>query len=162
MTNNGNNKRLIFLPGVLLGLSIMMFTMGVTFPILATKRQIFGILIDYEKVRLFDSIRYFYEENEIILALVILFFTFIFPVFKYLELLNRIFGLIPVNNRKIQKSLESLDKWSMLDVFIVALLILNYKIDSRIIVMEIKVGTTFFASSIILRMICSRLLIFKK
>jgi len=43
----------------------------------------------------------------------------------------------------------------MLDVFLVALLLLNYKMDTNIIVMKIRIGTSFLALSIIFRMLSS-------
>jgi hypothetical protein len=43
----------------------------------------------------------------------------------------------------------------MLDVFLVALLLLNFKMDSNIIVMKIKVGVNFLAISILIRMYVS-------
>ena len=43
----------------------------------------------------------------------------------------------------------------MLDVFIVALVLLNMKFDSAIIVSEMESGTTLFALSIVLMMISS-------
>ncbi|MDR0294940.1 MAG: paraquat-inducible protein A [Prevotellaceae bacterium] len=51
-----------------------------------------------------------------------LFLHFILPVFKYIELIIR------VSKNKTSKILQNLDKWNMLDVFLVALLILNFKL----------------------------------
>jgi len=46
----------------------------------------------------------------------------------------------------------------MLDVFLVALLLLNFKMDSNIIVMKLKIGTNFIALAVILRMLSSYLI----
>jgi len=136
---------------ILLTLSIVFFILGLSYPILMTKKHVIGITLSADNVWLFTSIKYFFTEGEILLGIIILVFTVIFPIFKYLELINRFTRLIPTNS-KIQKFLSYTDKWSMLDVFIVALLIMNYKMDSEIVSMQIKIGTTFLAGSILLRM----------
>jgi uncharacterized paraquat-inducible protein A len=130
-----------------LALSILFFVLGVSFPLLSTKQKILGIVLDYQEVNLFDSIRMFYNDKEYLLAAVILVFTFIFPVFKYIELITRMIL------NKTSQALQNLDKWNMLDVFLVALLLLNFKISSNIIVMQLKVGTTFIALAVIFRIL---------
>ncbi|MCD4735080.1 MAG: paraquat-inducible protein A [Bacteroidales bacterium] len=137
-----------------MGSSIGFFVLGLIFPIISTKKHIFGITLSSGDIRLLDSVRIFYAESEYLLAFVILFFTVIFPCFKYVELLNRKVRIFRPGKR-ISGFLQKLDKWSMLDVFIVALLILNFKMDSRIIVMKIKIGTNFLVISIVLRMIAA-------
>ncbi len=52
----------------------------------------------------------------------------------------------------IATTLDIINKWSMLDVFVVAVLILNMKFDSNIIVSKLEIGTTLFAVSVILLM----------
>jgi uncharacterized paraquat-inducible protein A len=52
-------------------------------------------------------------------------------------------------------ALDIINKWSMLDVFVVALVILNMKFDSLIIVSKLESGTTLFAISVILMMVSS-------
>ena len=58
-------------------------------------------------------------------------------------------------NGAIATALDIINKWSMLDVFIVAVLILNMKFDSSIIVSKLEIGTTLFAISILLLMTSS-------
>ncbi len=127
--------------------SFVFFALGLIYPILATKHQILGFTLEYKEVRLIDSIKMFYESNDFLLASVIFIFTIALPIVKYLELAVRI---------KLQKEstfLSKLDKWSMIDVFVVAILLLNFKMDSNVIVMKLKIGTQFIAISVILRMI---------
>ena len=151
------NKLLISL--ILLA-SITFFVLGLIFPILATKQQVFGIVLKYQEVRLFDSVRIFYESKDYLLAVIIFLFTIILPVIKYLELSNRIFTIF-IPSKKFSYILHLLDKWSMLDVFLVALLLLNFKLNSNIIVMKLKIGTSFIAISIIIRMFTTILINYK-
>jgi paraquat-inducible protein A len=148
MRNINIIKIILFL---FLAISIFFFVLGLTFPIMSTKKSILGIGIDYQEIHLFDSVTMFWEAKEYFLAIIILLFTIVLPVVKYLDVLIRIASSFEIPE-KLGKFLHAIDKWSMLDVFLVALLILNFKLDSSFIVMKIKIGTTFLTVSIILRM----------
>lgn len=142
---------------VILGISVVFFALGLIYPILSTKNSILGIVLDYKSVRLFDSVKIFWNEGDIILALVILVFTIIFPILKYIDLTIRFISK-DVLPKKIVVILQNLDKWSMLDVFLVALLLINFKLDSNIVVMNLRIGTTFIAGSVIFRILASQLI----
>jgi uncharacterized paraquat-inducible protein A len=144
------NRKIISI--ITLALSILFFAMGVYFPLLSTKQQLLGVVLKYREVNLFDSIVMFFEDKEYLLAGVILVFTFIFPVFKYIELTVR------VTLNKTGNVMRHLDKWNMLDVFLVALLLLNFKMNSTIIVMQLMTGTTFIALAVIFRILTISLL----
>ncbi|MDR1222570.1 MAG: paraquat-inducible protein A [Tannerella sp.] len=137
---------------ITLALSILFFAMGVYFPLLSTKQQVLGVVLKYREVNLFDSIILFFGDREYLLAGIILIFTFLFPVLKYIELIIR-----TVLN-KTNNVLQHLDKWNMLDVFLVALLLLNFKMNSSIIVMQLMAGTTFIALAVIFRILTISLL----
>jgi uncharacterized paraquat-inducible protein A len=132
-------------------LSIVFFALGMYFPLLSTHTQIiwkFG----YEEITVLKSVRMFFEGKEYLLAIVILLFTFLMPVVEFTALIARIFR----NNTN--RFLQHLDKWNMLDVFLVALLLLNFKMQSNILVMQLKIGTTFIALSVIFRIFTITLL----
>lgn len=137
--------------------SITFFVLGLSYPILATKQQILGLILKYKEVRLFDSVRMIYESRDYLLASIIFLFTIIVPIIKFFELYNRIFSIFSIHN-KVSHFLHLIDKWSMLDVFLVALLLLNFKLDSNIFVMKLKIGTSIIATSIILRMFATMLI----
>ncbi len=131
--------------------SITFYALGLYFPILVTRSQFLGFTLKRMEVRLFDSIELFYNSNEMALAIIILAFTIILPIAKYIELAVRIFK--PPNQESIySKLLQALDKWSMLDVFVIALLLMNFKMNSSFIAMQLMSGTTYIAISIVLRM----------
>ena len=133
---------------VTLTLSILFFGLGVYFPLLSTKTQVLGINLNYQALNLFDSIRLFFKDKEYFLAGIILVFTFIIPATKYIELIFR-----TISNKESSKATQHLDKWNMLDVFLVALLLLNFKMNSNFIVMELRMGTTFIALAVIFRIL---------
>ncbi len=140
--------------------SISFFVLGLIYPILSTKKQVLGIVLNYQEVKLFDSVKMFYESNDYLLATIIFLFTIILPIIKFFELINRLLSFLTFS-KKTSRILHLLDKWSMLDVFLVALLLLNFKMDSNIIVMKLKLGTTLIAVSIILRMLSVTLMNYK-
>ncbi len=146
---------------LILLISITSFMLGLIYPILATKKQVFGLVLKHQELRLFDSVKMFYESNDYLLAIIIFLFTIVLPIMKFFELLNRTFTILNVS-KKINYFLHLIDKWSMLDVFLVALLLLNFKLDSNFIVMKLKIGTSFIAISIILRMFATILINYKK
>ena len=74
-------------------------------------------------------------------------FTFILPILKYIELLLRL-----ATGREFLK-LQSVDKWNMIDVFLVAMLLLNFKMNSRFIVMRLEMGTNFIALAVLTRLV---------
>jgi paraquat-inducible protein A len=139
---------------LLLILSITLFALGLYYPILSTKQSLFGLGLKYQELRLIDSVRLFYNSGDYLIAGIIFLFTMMLPIIKYLEILNKIFEF-KKTSKKISTVLQALDKWSMLDVFLVALLLLNFKLDSNIIVMKLKLGVNFLAISIIVRMYTS-------
>ena len=142
---------------ITLSMSAVFYALGLYFPLLATKKQILGIVLTYKDVRLFDSVKMFYEHQDYLLAGIIFIFTIVLPIIKYFDLFNRLLNWIHFPP-KVSHFLHKIDKWSMIDVFLVALLLLNFKMDSNIIVMRLKMGTTFIALSVVFRMIAAELL----
>lgn len=131
--------------------SVAFYAMGLYFPILVTRSQFLGFTLKRMEIRLFDSIELFYNNNEMALAIIIFAFTVLLPIAKYIELAIRILKPPKVESR-YSKLLQVLDKWSMLDVFVIALLLMNFKLNSSFIVMQLMSGTTYLAISIVLRM----------
>lgn len=142
-------------------LSVVCYGLGLYLPILATKSKILGLTFNSKEVRLFDSIVIFFNNNEYFLAIIIVLFTIVVPVLKYLELFYTIVCKQTVSHW-ISYWGHQMDKWSMIDVFIVAVLILNFKMNSTIIVMKLMPGITFLAVSIVLRMFVLHLIVEKR
>jgi paraquat-inducible protein A len=101
------------------------------------------------------SFSYFFEKGEFFIGILLLFFTIIFPIVKYIFLFLTLLGRKLPKQRFMSNALEVINKWAMLDVFVVAVLILNMKFDSTIIVAEVESGTSLFALSVVLMMTAS-------
>ena len=132
--------------------SLGLFIAGVFYPLMSTATEIVGLRLTHSDIRLLDSVDLFLKEREYFIAGLIFIFAFVLPIVKYIEIAIR-FVRPGIITKKVSRILHKLDKWSMLDVFIAAVLILNFKMNSNIVVMELKSGTTFLALSVVLRML---------
>jgi paraquat-inducible protein A len=150
----GNNEKK-WTALITLLVSAMFFGLGFMYPLLQTGYGFGPIAIYQEKIYLFSSFSYFFSKGEIFIGLLLLFFTIIFPIIKYLFLVWTILGYGFPRDKTINTILEIINKWSMLDVFVVAILILNLKFSSLIIIPRLGSGTSLFALSVILLMVAS-------
>ena len=138
--------------GLMLLTSIIFFILGMYFPILTTKYSIWGMSFSEKAVNIFDSVILFFETKDYALAIVILLFTFIFPIVKYIELWIRLICDKLINSLRTNIWLQNIDKWNMLDVFVVALLLLNFKLQDGVLTMDMSLGSLFIALAVITRM----------
>ncbi len=150
---NTNDRRWTAL--IILIISAGFFAMGLLYPLMQTGYGIGPITLKQEKIYLFTSFRYFFDQGEVFIGCLLLFFTIIFPSIKYIFLLLTLTGKRFPRHPAISTALEIINKWSMLDVFVVAVLILNMKFDSDIIISRLESGTTLFGISVLLLMISS-------
>ena len=151
--NKFSDRRLTAI--IILFVSVLCFVLGCMYPLMQTGIGIGPITIRQDKIYLFSSFSYFFDKGEIFIGLLLLFFTIVFPIIKYIFLFYTLAGKKMMGQGSISTALEIINKWSMLDVFIVAVLILNMKFDSDIIISRLESGTTLFAISIVLMMVSS-------
>jgi paraquat-inducible protein A len=148
-----NDKRLTAI--IVLSLSAFFFVLGMMYPLMQTGYGIGPITLRQEKIYLISSFSYFFNQGEVFIGFILLFFTIIFPVIKYLFLFYILAGYKLPSQKSVTTLLEIINKWSMLDVFVVAVLILNMKFSSGIIISRLEAGTSLFAISIVLLMTAS-------
>ena len=151
---NGRNDKQSIAMMVLIA-SLVFFILGFMFPLLETGYGIGPIRLKTDLIYLSTSFRFFFDQGELFVGFLLLFFTIIFPVLKYIFLFATLMGKKLPKQQYISTVLEIINKWSMLDVFVVALLLLHMKFDSEIIVSRLKSGTTLFALSVVLLMTAS-------
>jgi paraquat-inducible protein A len=148
-----NDKKMISL--IILIASLIFFVLGFNYPLLQSGFGIGPFTLKSDYVYISTSFRYFFDKGEVFVGFLLLFFTIIFPVIKYIFLFLTLLGRKMPRHGAVATALEIINKWSMLDVFVVAVLILNMKFDSAIIVSKLESGTTLFALSVVLLMISS-------
>lgn len=95
------------------------------------------------QVSVFQGLISLFKESEIFLFLILIVFTVCFPIVKITALLALWLypGLTPDQAKSFLKFVSHMGKWSMLDVFVVAILVLTVKSGG---VASIKVQSGFF------------------
>jgi len=127
--------------------SLMLLFWGLTLPILSvTKFWLFG-----DTVSIISAIQSLYAAGEVFLATVLLVFSILFPVAKNLSMLAVFIKGARVGrfSRRLMRITAVLGKWSMLDVFIVAILVASVKL-GILAHASVLSALYFFAASVIL------------
>ena len=132
--------------------SLILLGMGVFMPMMTLQKFYFF----ENQVSLYSALNDLLFQKEWILFIVILVFSIIFPIVKSL------FLFLVLNGGKHKRSthkryvhwMASLGKWSMLDVFVVALLLVTVKLDV-IANVQIHFGIYAFGASVLLTMVLS-------
>jgi paraquat-inducible protein A len=137
---------------LLLAAAFLLFGTGVFFPFFhVTKFWVFG-----SAVSVVGGIITLFREGEYFLFTVLTLFTLVFPAIKLGLLaiiwLEREHDLAKV--RRLHGWVESLGKWSMLDVFVVAILIVAMK-SAAVAEIHIGVGLYLFTFSVVITQLAS-------
>ena len=136
----------------LLWISLILLIVGIFSPIMTTTQW----WIIKKSFSIYTGLIDLFSRNEFFLFFIIIIFSVIFPISKIL-LLSAIWHLnFKSQNLKIMmlNYLNILSKWSMLDVFIVAILVVMVKIGSFADV-QVRWGIYPFAISVLLSMFIS-------
>ncbi|PWQ99001.1 paraquat-inducible protein A [Leucothrix arctica] len=137
---------------LLLLCSLVALVIGVTAPLITLQKLYF---IE-NTISLISTIQTLYIDKEWLLFFVIAIFSLCIPVIKIISLLL-ITNVEYKTGSFLDKSLsliETLGKWSMLDVFVVALLLVSVKLGALAKV-EVHYGLYIFTASVMLTMILS-------
>jgi paraquat-inducible protein A len=92
--------------------------------------------------------------GNLFIALLISIFTVIFPILKIALLMRAWLTTLHARSARIVAGVELLGKWSMLDVFVVALLVCLVKLGD-LVKIEIRWGLYSFCASVLLGMFAS-------
>jgi len=136
---------------LLLG-SLALLIVGVSAPLLTLQKLYF---IE-NTISLISTIESLYEEQEWMLFFIIGLFSICIPVIKIVSLI--LIVNVAYSRRSVLDYLltliETLGKWSMLDVFVVALLLVSVKLGALARV-QVHYGLYVFAASVVLTMALS-------
>ena len=142
------HRRKIDIP-LFLSASFVLLILGLFLPVITLRELVFW----KSTFSVISGIQNLFEERYFFLALIILLFSVIFPIFKLVVLSMIWFSSLAQNQReRYIHWLAVLGKWSMLDVFVVAVTIVITKI-SGLVEAEARIGIYFFGSSILLAML---------
>lgn len=137
---------------ILIILSTFLLIIGLTLPILTTRR-----LWESNTYSIVTGVQNLWEERYYVLAGIIFVFSVIFPIAKLISLSAIWFVKLKDEHRKMFISfMEVFGKWSMLDVFVSAVIIVWVKLGS-LASAKAENGIYFFAASVLLTMLVSSL-----
>jgi paraquat-inducible protein A len=137
---------------LLLLVALLLLALGVTLPLLTVER----FYVFTNTVSLLSALGRLGERGHWGLALLIGSFSLAFPTLKLL-LLAAIWNLEGANSPRQRRHLRWLarfGRWSMLDVFVVALLVVSVKLGA-LAQARVEIGIYAFAASVILTMLLS-------
>lgn len=122
---------------------------GLSLPLIYTQKMVFW----NSSYSVCEGVVALWKSNEVLLAVVLFFFSIVFPIVKLAALAIIWFMALPEAQRvRLLGWLEVLGKWSMLDVFVVAILIVLVKL-GPLVKIEPRDGVYFFCAAIIASML---------
>ncbi len=141
---------------ILLLLSCVLFLIGIFAPVLTFKK----FFIFSNQVSIINGLFQLLSEGYPILFALIFGFSILLPLFKLLLLFGFVNGLFPHSdgNKKFLHWIAQYGKWSMMDVFVAALLIVTVRLGAMADV-TVHFGLYAFAASVILTMIATSIII---
>lgn len=148
LRRRGSGPRHIAL-NLLLASAALAFGVGIWAPMLTLTRLVFL----ENTFSVLSGIQQLYLEGEYPLFVILGLFTLVLPVMK-LTLLAWAWNRPWSANRRWLRWLDVLGKWSMLDVFVVAVLIASVQL-GPVATIQLHYGLYLFAASVIMMMIAS-------
>jgi len=140
----------------LLLLCLGLFTPLLTVTIHKALEYIGDVVLSFESKSLLGSVVKLWENGDTVVALVILLFSVLVPLIKTLSLM---FVAVVMESRfahSIVRFFKVIGKWSMLDVFVVAVLLVYLTgSGSQVSRAEVQVGLYFFLAYVIVSMLIS-------
>ena len=137
-----------FTQRLLLSLSFILFCISIFLPIIKIKT----IYIISKDISILQSIFILFDEGLYFLSILILIFSTVFPILKYIYLFNFTFE---INYFKKSLLMNNISNWSMTDVFVISLIISIYKVS---LLSDIEVYYMFY---LFIFSILSQLVFFK-
>lgn len=146
---------------ILVIINVMLFAIGIFAPCLKVTPHLgeggsydfigkifYGTGFDPVKMSIFDSIQTLIEGGDYLIGTIIILFTVLFPLFKMFLLFDHYFA--GVSGGKRLKLTVAVSKYSMLDVFVIGLILLSIKTLPGGSTAEIQLGSLFFCLNVIL------------
>jgi paraquat-inducible protein A len=135
---------------IILFLAFILFVIGLFAPILTFQK----FYIFTNRVSILNGLFQLLREGHIILFSMIFLFTIVLPSIKIVFLCRALNGDVGnlAKHRRLLERIAKYGKWSMLDVFVVSVLIVTVKLGA-IADVDVHIGLYAFAASVILTML---------
>ncbi len=129
----------------LIGITLAVLVAGLSLPIMRVQQLVFW----KEDFTVLQGIAALFEEGSYLLGGILFLFSVCFPIFKLFGLLYLWFKPLTIDQRAFALEwLHRLSKWSMLDVFVIALLIVVSKTAAGLKI-EPRLGIYLFALAVV-------------
>jgi len=141
---------------LLLVITLVLFITGISLPILTITK----LLIVSNEVSVLTGLYQLLEEQQYFIFVVIFLFSIVLPLLKlyYLYLLSAKKAVENQNYSKYLHLMHRYGRWSMLDVFVIAMLIMTVKLGALASV-YIESGMFYFTAAVILLMIITSVMV---
>ena len=141
---------------LLLVMTLLLFIAGVSLPILTITK----LLVVSNEVSILTGLLQLIEEQQYFIFIVIFLFSIVLPLLKlyYLFLLSAKKTIEDQTYSKYLHLMHRYGRWSMLDVFVIATLIMTVKLGALASV-KIESGMYFFTVAVILLMIITSVMV---
>ena len=136
---------------------LLIMTVFKSFPVIGE------VTLSYESKSIYGTISKLYHHSDYLVGTLVLLFSVLIPLVK--SLFIALYGFIKETGfaNNLAKTIEKIGKWSMADVFIVAVLVVFFSTKQDIHTsLKIEVGLYFFAGYVLLSILGSSLLGRKK
>jgi paraquat-inducible protein A len=137
---------------ILIIASAVLFFIGLRLPVLTVRK-----LWEKNTFSIISGIINLWNGKYYFISFIILFFSVIFPIVKLVTLFAIWFVKLRGNQRKrLLRGLSFLGKWSMLDVFVTAIIVVSIKL-GVLASAKVEIGIYYFGTSILLAMFVTNL-----
>lgn len=129
------------------------YVLGIFWPLMTVEKSIFVFKFSGETVSLVSGLAALFAKGDVLLFLIVFFFSIVFPVGKLIVLFRLWHHPYSAERcEELAHRLAVFGKWSMLDVMVVGLLVVIVKIRGMVAV-NVHGGLYLFAVSVILTML---------
>ena len=140
--------------GALTLLATVAYTLGLTLPMTTIETVFAPFINNSDTYSLPTAIKELYRQDEWILATILVAFTFVFPATKLFSLFMGVLRGWTDGNNRLYRFMRATGRWSMLDVFVVAILVVLLRVEAMSggVRMIPKLGIYCFGASVVLAM----------
>lgn len=133
--------------------SLAAYIFALTSPLFTTSGELFGFSFSKESVSFFRSLEILKDQGYLILSYALLLFVIGLPIIKFIVLMFNI-NSITIISKSIDSFLVYLQKYAMVDVFVIAILLVGSK-SNPMFVFKIELGTYALLLSVVLSILLS-------
>ncbi len=112
----------------------------------------FASLFEMRSLSVVGTVGHLWGEGQMFLAAIIFIFSIVFPLAKLAMILGSVLSIVPISSRfreRLHGIAERTARWSMLDVFVLALIVVVLKVRG-VMDVDLQVGAYAFTAAVVL------------